>query len=57
MADNSDITQKLHDVITRLSYSMGITSGRSVDGVATASVQMLAKMISKYDMTKVRTGA
>jgi hypothetical protein len=49
---------RLYSLITALSRSVGAStssSSRGVDGVATASVAMLSKMISKYEMTKVRT--
>ena len=51
-------TDRLYSLITALSRSVGAStssSARGVDGVATASVAMLSKMISKYDMTKVRS--
>ena len=51
-----ELHDKLYGLITQLSQSIGAgTSARGVDGVAAASVTMLSKMISKYEMTKVRS--
>lgn len=48
------LNDTLYGLVTSLSRSLGAaSSSRGVDGVATASVTMLSKMISKYEMTKV----
>ncbi len=47
--------ERLRDNVLRLTQSLGVPPGRSLDGITTASVQMLSKMISRYDVTKART--
>ncbi|KAK3258734.1 hypothetical protein CYMTET_32236 [Cymbomonas tetramitiformis] len=50
----SNITERLYELITSLSRDIGASSSKGGnDGVAAASVTMLSKMVSRYDMTKV----
>ena len=44
---------KLASLVSRLTAELGVGGGRSAEGLATASVAMLSKMISPYDVTKV----
>ena len=44
---------KLTSLVSRLTAELGVGGGRSAEGLATASVAMLSKMISPYDVTKV----
>ncbi|QDZ23952.1 gamma tubulin-interacting protein [Chloropicon primus] len=40
-------------LVKRLNRVMGLPPGRATDGVATASAQMLSKMVSRYEVTRV----
>jgi len=44
---------QLASLVARLTTELGVGGGRSAEGLATASVAMLSKMISPYDVTKV----
>ena len=44
---------RLLGVIRRLNRSLGLPEGRATEGVATASAQMLSKMVSRYEATRV----
>ena len=48
-----ELKAKLASLVGRLTTELGIGGGRSAEGLATASVAMLSKMISPYDVTKV----
>ena len=50
-----ELTAKLTTLVQRLTTELGIGGGRSADGLSAASVAMLSKMISPYDVTKVAT--
>ena len=54
-APDPELTGKLTTLVQRLTTELGIGGGRSAEGLATASVAMLSKMISPYDVTKVAT--
>ena len=43
---------KLASLVSRLTAELGVGGGRSAEGLATASVAMLSKMISPYDVTQ-----
>ena len=45
--------EQLLRLIKRLNRSLGLPPGRATDGVATASAQMLSKMVSRYEVTRV----
>jgi hypothetical protein len=45
---------RLREDVLQLTRALGVPAGRSLDGITTASVQMLSKMISRYDVTKAR---
>ena len=51
---SDEVMERLQDDVTRLTRALGVPPGRSLDGITTASVQMLSKMISRYDVTKAR---
>ena len=52
--DSSGATQEqLLQLIKRLNRALGLPPGRATDGVATASAQMLSKMVSRYEVTRV----
>jgi hypothetical protein len=51
---SEEVMERLQDDVTRLTRALGVPPGRSLDGITTASVQMLSKMISRYDVTKAR---
>lgn len=40
-------------LVKRLNRALGLPPGRATDGVATASAQMLSKMVSRYEVTRV----
>ena len=44
--------ERLRANVLRLTRALGVQPSRSTDGITTASVQMLSKMISRYDVTK-----
>ena len=50
-----ELTERLRSLVGRLVVDLGIGEGRGAEGLATASVAMLGKMISPYDVTKVAT--
>ena len=54
-APDPELTEKLKALVQRLTTALGIGHGRSAEGLAAASVAMLSKMISPYDVTKVAT--
>ena len=50
-----ELTERLRSLVGRLVVDLRIGEGRGAEGLATASVAMLGKMISPYDVTKVAT--
>jgi gamma-tubulin complex component 2 len=54
-APDAELVEKLRALVARLTTELGIGEGRGAEGLATASVAMLSKMISPYDVTKVAT--
>ena len=48
-----ELREKLTTLVGRLTADLGIGGGRSAEGLAAASVAMLSKMTSPYDVTKV----
>jgi hypothetical protein len=48
-----ELKAQLAILVGRLTSELGVGGGRSAEGLATASVAMLSKMISPYDVTKV----
>lgn len=51
---SEETVARLRDDVTRLTRALGVPPGRGLEGVTTASVQMLSKMISRYEVTKAR---
>lgn len=45
--------EQLLALVKRLNRALGLPPGRATDGVATASAQMLSKMVSRYEVTRV----
>ena len=48
-----ELTERLRSLVGRLVVDLRIGEGRGAEGLATASVAMLGKMISPYDVTKL----
>jgi len=46
--------EALRRCVLRLTAALGAPAGGRLDGITAASVQMLSKMISRYDVTKAR---
>jgi hypothetical protein len=53
-AVGEETMERLREDVLQLTRALGVPAGRSLDGITTASVQMLSKMISRYDVTKAR---
>jgi hypothetical protein len=51
---SDETLERLRGNVLKLTNALGVPPGRSLDGITTASVQMLSKMISRYDVTKAR---
>lgn len=49
--------EALRRCVLRLTAALGAPAGGRLDGITAASVQMLSKMISRYDVTKARARA
>ena len=51
-AVSEETLERLRRNVLRLTAALGSAPGGRMDGITSASVQMLSKMISRYDVTK-----
>jgi len=54
-AVSEETLERLRRNVLRLTAALGSAPGGRMDGITSASVQMLSKMISRYDVTKARS--